>query len=63
MLGVSRSSSDNEIKTAYRKLVRELHPDQLVAKGLPKEYISKANDRLAAVNAAYDQIAKQRAIK
>jgi len=63
VLGVSRSSSDNEIKTAYRKLVRELHPNQLVAKGLPKEYISKANDRLAAVNAAYDQIAKQRAIK
>jgi DnaJ like chaperone protein len=63
VLGVSRGSSDNEIKTAYRKLVRELHPDQLVAKGLPKEYISKANDRLAAVNAAYDQIAKQRAIK
>jgi DnaJ like chaperone protein len=63
VLGVSRSTSDAEIKTAYRKLVRELHPDQLVAKGLPKEFISRANDRLAAVNAAYDQIAKQRGIR
>ena len=30
VLGLSRGSSDAEIKTAYRKLVRELHPDQLV---------------------------------
>ena len=63
VLGLSRSATDAEIKTAYRKLVRELHPDQLVAKGLPKEFISRANDRLAVVNAAYDQIAKQRGIR
>lgn len=63
VLGLSRSASDAEIKSAYRKLVRELHPDQLVAKGLPKEFISRANNRLAAVNASYDQIAKQRGIK
>ena len=60
---MSRSNSDAEIKAAYRKLVRELHPDQLVAKGLPPEFINRANDRLAAVNAAYDQIVKQRGIK
>ncbi len=63
VLGVARSVSDADVKTAYRKLVRELHPDQLIAKGLPKEFISRANNRLAAVNAAYDQIAKQRGIK
>ena len=63
MLGLARSSNNDEIKAAYRKLVRELHPDMLVAKGLPKEFISRANDRLAAVNAAYDKITKQRGIK
>ncbi|MEZ5936111.1 MAG: TerB family tellurite resistance protein [Alphaproteobacteria bacterium] len=63
VLGVSRTLSDAEIKTAYRRLVRELHPDQLIAKGLPKEFISRANNRLAAVNTAYDRIAKQRGIK
>lgn len=63
LLGVARSASDADVKKAYRKLVRELHPDQLIAKGLPKEFINRANNRLAAVNTAYDQIEKQRGLK
>ena len=63
VLGLTRGASDAEIKAAYRKLVRELHPDQLIAKGLPKEFISRANNRLAAINSAYEQIAKQRGLK
>ncbi|MEM7384971.1 MAG: hypothetical protein AAF514_08495 [Verrucomicrobiota bacterium] len=43
--------------------MRELHPDQLIAKGLPAEFVNRANSRLAAVNSAYDQIAKQRGLK
>ena len=63
VLGVSRGASDAEVKQIYRKLVRELHPDHLIAKGLPPEFISRANSRLAAINAAYDRIAKQRGLK
>ncbi|MGI9504027.1 MAG: TerB family tellurite resistance protein [Geminicoccaceae bacterium] len=63
VLGMSRTATDAEIKQAYRRLVRELHPDQLIAKGLPKEFIDRANNRLAAVNTAYDQIEKQRGMK
>ncbi|GBD43995.1 Co-chaperone protein DjlA [bacterium HR40] len=60
VLGVSRDASDEEIRRTWRRLVREHHPDRLVAEGLPEELVRRANERLAAINAAYDRIAKQR---
>lgn len=62
ILGVARSMSDSEIKVAYRKLVREHHPDRLIAKGVPKEFIDVANEKLATINAAWDRISKERNI-
>jgi DnaJ like chaperone protein len=63
VLGVTRSASDEEIKTAWRNLVRENHPDRLMAQGLPPEAIALANRQVAAINAAYDIIARERGIK
>ncbi len=63
VLGVSRSAADDEIKHTYRQLVREHHPDRLVAKGMPEEFVEQANKRLAAINAAYDRVAKERNLK
>ncbi len=60
ILGLSRDASDEEIKSAHRRLVRENHPDRLVAQGLPEEFVALANEKLAVINAAYDQIKKQR---
>ena len=60
VLGVKRAASDEEVKAAYRRLIRENHPDMLVAKGMPQEFIQLANERMAAINAAYDQIEKLR---
>lgn len=60
VLGVSRTASNDEIKKAYRRLIRENHPDTLLAKGMPKEFIDIATTRMAAINAAYDQIEKHR---
>ncbi len=47
VLGVARGSTDADIKKAYRKLAKELHPDK--NKDNPK-----ASDRFSAVTAAYD---------
>jgi DnaJ like chaperone protein len=63
VLGVARSLSDDEIKKSYRQLIRENHPDTLVAKGMPQEFVDIANTRMAAINAAYDQVQKERGIK
>ena len=60
VLGVRRDASDAEIKAAHRKLVLENHPDKLVAQGMPAEFVDLANEKLATINAAYDQIRKQR---
>ncbi len=61
VLGVTREMSDAAIKAAYRKLVRECHPDKLIAKGMPKEFIDLANDKLAAINGAHERVVKDRA--
>jgi len=63
VLGLTRSASDDEIKQTYRNLVREHHPDRLVAKGMPEEFVERANKTLAAINAAYDRIEKERHLK
>jgi DnaJ like chaperone protein len=62
ILGTSRLASNEEIKAAWRKLVRDTHPDRLMAQGLPHEFIELANEKLATINAAYDKIAKERGI-
>lgn len=60
ILGVSKDDDDETIKKAHRALVVENHPDRLIAKGMPEEFVTVANERLAKINAAYDRIRKQR---
>lgn len=63
VLGVSRDASNQDIKDAYRKLIRENHPDKLIAQGLPKEFIELANEKMTAINGAYDAVKKERGLK
>lgn len=60
VLGLSPHASDAEIKARHRKLATENHPDRLIARGVPEELIMAANRKLAAINAAYDAIRKER---
>jgi DnaJ like chaperone protein len=63
VLGVARTISDDALKVAYRNLVRENHPDRLVADGMPEEFIEIANRKLAAINVAYDTVADERGLR
>lgn len=56
VLGVNRSSTDAEIRKKWIKLNKEHHPDNLIAKGMPEEFIEQSNKELAAINLAYDKI-------
>ncbi len=60
ILGVARDASELDIKSQYRKLIRENHPDTLIAQGVPQEFVDIANDKLAAINDAYDRVQKHR---
>lgn len=60
VLGVSRSDDFPTIRRRYHGLVHENHPDRLIARGVPEEFQAIANERMAALNAAYAAIEKER---
>ena len=61
-LGLTRSATDTELREARKRLMRENHPDGLAARGVPPEFIAKATDRAARVNAAWDRIKRERGL-
>ena len=61
VLDVSRDDSDQEIRKKWIQLNKEHHPDNLIARGMPKEFIEQSNKELAAINLAYDKIKEIRA--
>ncbi len=62
ILGADRAASDDDLKRAYHQLVRENHPDSLIARGVPEEFVRLATEKLAAINGAYEAIKKERGI-
>lgn len=58
VLGVDRSMSFEDIRREYRRLVRENHPDMMIARGVPPEFVSIANEKLATLNDAWARIEK-----
>ena len=62
-LGIEPDAADGEVKTAYRRLMNEHHPDKLVSKGLPESMIAVAEERTQQIRAAYDRIKAERGFK
>jgi len=62
VLGVKRSMSNEELRAAYREKAKRLHPDILRAQGLSEELLGRANEQMSRINAAWDEIKKERGI-
>lgn len=60
VLGVPRDADLPTVRARWRELVRASHPDQMMARGLPAEMVKLANDRLAAINRAWEEISARR---
>jgi len=60
VLGQPRDASDEALKTAYRLLMREHHPDRLIGQGMPAEAIRLANQKVAAITAAWQRVRIER---
>ncbi len=57
VLGVQSGASDEEISSAYRKLVQQYHPDRVADLG--PELREVAEQRMKEINAAYQALKKR----
>jgi DnaJ like chaperone protein len=56
VLGVAPDAPYDEIRKAWRALVRDTHPDAMVARGVPEEAIKIAEKKMIDVNRAWETI-------
>lgn len=56
VLGVTPDMPLPEIRKVWRRLVRENHPDRMMARGVPEEAIKLAEKRLIDINIAWEDI-------
>ena len=56
VLGVEPNSDRETVRDAWRALVREYHPDRMIARGVPEEAMKLAEKRLIQANWAYEKI-------
>lgn len=56
ILGLSPDVSHKVAKAHYLSLVKDNHPDAMAARDVPAEFLGIAHDRIAAINAAWEQV-------
>ena len=54
VLGIPANASVEDARSAWRRLVRDNHPDALIARGLPPEAIKMAEKRMIDINRAWE---------
>jgi DnaJ like chaperone protein len=60
VLGAARTATDEELRAAWVRLMRENHPDSLAGRGVPAEFMARASEKVAQINAAWDRIKRER---
>jgi DnaJ like chaperone protein len=60
VLGVESTVRNYDVKQAYRRLAKEYHPDVLARQGMGEDFKQFAEEKMASINEAYDQIKEAR---
>lgn len=60
VLGIEPGTDAAQVKSAWRQLVRDSHPDRMIARGVPEEAVRLAETRLIAINRAFEEIREGR---
>ena len=60
ILNCTPDSTNEEIKSSYKKLVKDFHPDTIISKGLPEEFIEFASSRFREIQESYEKIKQER---
>jgi len=60
ILNCSPENTHQEIKSNYKKLVKDFHPDTIVSKGLPEEFTDFATKRFREIQESYEKIKQER---
>lgn len=60
ILGVAPDAPDETVRAAWRAQLAEAHPDRARSRGLPPEFVEVAHAKAASINAAYDEIVRER---
>lgn len=63
VLGVEPADGDREVKTAYRRLMNQHHPDKLRARGMPDSMIPVAEEKTREIRAAYETVREARGMR
>jgi DnaJ like chaperone protein len=60
VLGVAHDAPDDVVRGIWRQALSSAHPDRVLARGLPAEFIEVAQAKAAALNAAFDEVMRER---
>lgn len=61
VLGLPGDAPLEEVRKTWREAVKSSHPDVMIARGVPPEAVKLAEDRMRALNAAYEEITRRAA--
>lgn len=62
LLNIDATATNEEVRKAYIQAVRENHPDRMIARGAPEEFLAVATEKMTRVNTAYEAIRKERGL-